>query len=700
MNLIYYFYTVLLLLVNLTGLTLCMRRWLPTFALARAAGLLLFCTVVFFMEHFIGFGKLTWLWPLTTAAAFVMLYVERQNQCMPKFWRAELVFYIAFAYSFAWKWAFPVIFPSSERVTDLYFISNYLTGQTLPPLDNWFPPNRFDFYYAFQHYAAALMGRILGLEPGLTYNLAFALLMALPITLAWDFTAIFLKQSWKRWLIVITFVAGGTGASPFVHLSYVIPAEISIQEKENIARDSMWASQRFIGSIDQRQNTAFGRKIFPNKSKPGWEQRELPLEGFGYQYYVGDYHPPLGGFFLLMVAIAAIGALELNRCKRENAVDDDKHGLVAHEPHTKHFQTNALAAMDRHCFALQGLLAFTVPLMIATNTWAFPLQAVLVLGWVALRYLSGNPPDWKALLAGGGAGFLLLYPFLTGFASNALPTPIKWVLAQDHTPFVEFLALHWPLILFGALSCFASGTRRMALMFAVVFLGLLLVSECFFVDDPMDGKFERTNTVMKWWGWIWSGGLVALATLLLASRVRWIQGLVVMALLLINWYVVDVARYWLYTDKSAAGKLAGHSIYTGEPAIRDLFRFLEKVPFGIVLENNYGGAFTDSGIYAAFAVKPTLLGWPMHLLTWHKNIDQAWILKDQIVEFYKGQLPDAAKWLVANNVEYIIWNALDAEQANAWEHIKDSIDKVYAWHEFQSDPNRHLGLWVRRKGKE
>jgi uncharacterized membrane protein len=240
----------------------------------------------------------------------------------------------------------------------------------------------------------------------------------------------------------------------------------------------------------------------------------------------------------------------------------------------------------------------------------------------------------------------------------------------------------------------------MALMFAVVFLGLLLISECIFVDDPSGGKYERTNTVMKWWGWIWSGGLVALATLLLACHVRWIKSVVILALLLINWYVVDVARYWLYTDKSAAGKLAGHSVYTQDPAVRSLFGFLEKAPSGIVLENNYGGAYTDSGIYAAFAVKPTLLGWPMHLLTWHGSIGQAWVLKDQIILFFKGQLPDAADWLVANNVDYIIWNARDALQPNAWEHIKNSINQVYGWHEFQSDPSRHMGLWVRRKGGE
>ncbi|MEQ1637624.1 MAG: DUF2298 domain-containing protein [Methylococcales bacterium] len=694
MNLIYYFCTILLLAINLAGLTCAMSRWLPTYTLARIAGILLLSATGFYTEHFYGFGNLSWLWPLTTAVALIILYRAYHNGHAQRFWAAERVFLIAFTYGLAWKWAFPVIYPTSERVTDLYFIGNYLAGQTLPPLDNWFPPNRFDFYYAFQHYAAALMGRIFGMGPGLTYNLAFALITALPITLAWEFTGKLLA-TWKRWLIVLTFVIGGTGATPFVHLFYTNPPKLDEPQQVNAVNTAMWASQRFIGSFDQQLNTQTGKAIFHSQTKPGIEPQELPLEDFGYQLYVGDYHPPLGGFLLLFLAITCIVSLERFRVLPNNArsISANPQNLFQEQ---LNLQTPDLTT-QRYQFSLQALLAFTVPLTTATNTWVFPLQAALVLGWIMLRYLDGNPPNWKALLTGGGAGFILLYPFLTAFASNALPTPIKWVAMQDHTPLVGFLALHWPLLLFGTLSLFAKDTRRLALLFTGVFVGLLLISECIYVDDPSGGKFERTNTVMKWWGWIWSGGLVTLATLLLASRVRWITTVVVLALFPINWYLVDVVKYYWITDKSSAGKLAADSVYTYDPVVRDMFSFLKKAPNGIVLENNYGGSFTDSGIYSAFAVKPTLLGWPMHLLTWHNSIDQAWVLKEQIVQFYTGKLPDAANWLLANKVDYIVWNTRDAQAPDSWEPVNNNIKQTYAWHEFQSDPSRHIGLWLRRK---
>lgn len=678
MNLIYFLVTLLLLVINIAGLTVLVSRFIPSFAVARAAGILLFCLVFFFGEHFVGLGSLTWLWPLTTAGAILLLYAERERLATQGFWRAERVFLIALGYGLAWKLAFPEIYPTSERVTDLVFIGNYLPGGRLPPLDHWLPPNRFDFYYAFQHYAAALMGRIFGLGPGLTYNFAFALLMALPITLAWDFAARFLARTWLRWLVVVTFTLGGTGATPFVHLFYDAPADATGQDSVSRVSDGMWASQRFIGQFDQRLNTDFGRALFPGRATAKWTPRELPSEDFGYQFYVGDYHPPLGGFMLLLLAIAAIGVTET---VRPGLRSSDGGGGAAGES----------------TFAAQAILALTVPVTVATNTWVFPLQGALVLGWIGWRYLDRRPPNWKALLAGGLGGFVLLYPFLAGFAGRALATPIRLVQAQDHTPPVQFLALHWPVLLFAALGIWQKETRRIALLFSVVFLGLLLVSELIYVDDPTGAQYERTNTTMKWWGWIWSGAAVALGATLLAASRRWVRWLTVASLLTINLYAVDVARYWLFTGKEDLGKLDASGVYTRDETVRDMFRYLGSAPYGIVLENCYGDAYTDSGIYAAFAVKPSLLGWPSHLMTWHGGVGHVWALKEEIKRFYAGTLPNAADWLIGNKVDYVVWTYKEHEQQpGAWQSVNQALGGKYGWIEFQGNPEVHVGLWVRQ----
>jgi hypothetical protein len=686
MQLIYLVTTLLLVLVNLAGLTALCSRFMPYYALARSGGVLLVCTAMFFVEHFVGLGKLSGLWPVSTLLALAELYRVWRLGGARRFLAAEAVFVAAVLYGLIWKWAFPDIYPSSERITDLYFIGNYIPGETLPPLDHWYPPHRFDFYYAFQHYAAALMGRIFGMVPGLACNIAFVITMALSISLAWDFASRWLGRGWKCWLVVASFVIGGTGASPFVHLAYQPKADLSAQEKVNVVNNRMWASQRFAGSIGQIQNTPFGARFFADDKAEGKEPLELPMENFGYQFYVGDYHPPLGGFLLLMLAIAAIGALESRPITLPAGVAPEI--------------TDSADFSARTAFLLQALLVFTVPLTIATNTWVFPLQALLVLAWLVWRWIEGNPPLWPAVFIGGGLGFLLLYPFLQGFTANAAPTPIKWVQGDFHTPPLEFFALHWPLLGFVLLSLFLykghHKGHRAALFFGMVFLALLMISEFIYVDDPTTGRYERTNSVMKWWGWIWSGALVSITTLLLAARVRWISGAVVAVLLAVNLYAVDIANYWIYSNISDGGKFTADSVYTREPAVKNMFSFLANAPDGIVLENNYGGSFTDSGVYAAFAAKPSLQGWPMHLLTWHTGLGQMWILNKEIIAFYKGELADADTWLLANHVSYVVWNAKDAGQTDAWDDIDAVIHNDYGWLEFGSDASRHVGLWVRR----
>lgn len=669
MTAIYYLLTLALVLVHFAAVSALLSRWIPSFHIARAVGVLGIALAGYFVEHFQGFGRLTLLWPLTALASAVLLAADRKRLGEAGFLKAESVFWLLVGYGLLWKWCFPSIYPSSERVTDLYFIGNYLPGSTLPPLDNWYPPRSFDFYYAFQHYAAGLLGRLFDLSPGLTYNLAMPLLTGLTAALVWDFAGRFIARRAWQWLLVASFVIGGTGATPFVHL---------VEGDRHVdANAHMMGSARFVGLYDhQFTSDPFWRDVFLPPVPPGFERRELPMEGFGYQYYVGDYHPPLGGFFLLALALALIALLE--------------RGLGSVRLNTV-------------------LLGATVPLTIATNTWVFPLQALLVAGWMAWRHrkpLPGaaapaHPPaDWPAVIGGGLGAAVLIYPFLTAFAAKSQPTAMKLVQAIDHTPVAQFLALHWPMLVMIVLGLAVSLAKRewrgITLYFAV-FLGLLLfASEMIHVDDPSGGKYERTNSVMKWWGWLWTACVIALGSLLLGSPSRWARWITGASLAVTCFYAADVVSYFRHTGQADRGQLHGAGVYTREPVVRDMFRYLADAPQGIVLENIYDGAYSDSGIHAAFAAKPVLLGWPMHLVTWHGDVPDVWLTRDAIVALYAGNLPDARKWLLARDVRYIVWSVRDAHNREAWSRLQSDIDASYAWHGFGNVAGMPVGLWVRR----
>ena len=657
-----------LILINLAGLATLVTRWVPYYALAKAIGVVFFCLGLFFVEHFFGLGKLIWLWPISTAISLYLIYqqIYQQKQHWKKFYAPELVFVLGFFYTLLWRGAFPDIYPSSERVTDLYFITNYLPGSTLPPLDYWLPPQLFNFYYGFQHYSAALMARIFGFDGGTAYNLAFCVLMALSISCAWFFISHFCRKPAAKILVLLAFVIGGTGVSPMVHFLF--------DEQKLGHRVDLWASMRFAGSYDVFLNTPLADTLFPKPAPvPGFEARDIPSENFSYQYFIGDYHPALGSYFLLMLTLALFAATEPKPAKNispNNANIDSQRLLL---------------------FALGA----TVPLMMVTNTWIFPLQVLLLMIWALYRYRAQIPTEWIAPAAGLLGGFLLIFPFLIDFAAQAQNTPIRWVEWQDHTPLMHFLAQHWPLLLLILLGCLLKQTRQLVFYLTVALGVMLFLSEFIYVDDPSGGKFIRTNTTMKWWGWIFALGVVGVGSMTIAAKNKAIQYTTVLILVLLCTYGFDLGREWLLTGKQSAFKLQGHEWLTRDGTIKDLIRFLRAAPDGIVLESSERGSYSNSTTIALFSAKPSMQGWADHVVTWRGPSSHARAQQDEQRKFYAGEKTDSLGWLQQNHVRYVIWGGSDqAKKSEARDTIQSQIGSYYQWKSFYEAGNIKVGMWI------
>jgi len=343
----------------------------------------------------------------------------------------------------------------------------------------------------------------------------------------------------------------------------------------------------------------------------------------------------------------------------------------------------------------QGLLSLLVPAMMITNTWTFPLLVLLIGGWVGFRLIYKKPVDWLALIGGGVVGTFLIYPFLIGFTASSLPTPVKLVSGDMHTPVSRFLAMHWPILLILGFGFFEKKYRRLSLTFSVVWLLLLVLSEVIYIDDPTAAQYERTNTVMKWWGWIQTGAVATMGALCLGSSVKWVRWATVVVFMLMNIIAIDLARYWFHSGRYYQGKLAGHHWYTQKPTNRMMFEYLKEAPKGVILERVIDNAYSNTSVYGVFNDKPVLLGWPSHLLTWHGNVPRVWILKEEIDKFYRAELPDPLQWLQSNDVQYIVFSPSDND--SKFEAINNAIKSDYAWHEFNHSRNRHTGIWVKVK---
>jgi uncharacterized membrane protein len=153
-------------------LTLLVLRYIPFPAIARATGIIAICLALFSLEHFVGLGPLYPLFLPLTALSLSVIWSERAWFSDETFRTSEIVFLCALLYGAMCRLSFPEIVEDNDRLTDFHFVSNYLAGAKLPPVDYWLPYQRLDYYYTFQHYSAALLGRIFGLGPGASFTLA------------------------------------------------------------------------------------------------------------------------------------------------------------------------------------------------------------------------------------------------------------------------------------------------------------------------------------------------------------------------------------------------------------------------------------------------------------------------------------------------------------------------------------------------
>jgi uncharacterized membrane protein len=667
--LIFLILTISLILVNISGLTAVSSRYLPAQASARVLVVFLLTLGFFAFEHLHGFGKLTWLWPLSTLLAVWTLIIRRNCH----FWAGELVFIIGFGYGIAWRFVFPNIDAGTEHLTDLYFISNFIDGHTLPAQDHWLAGGIFDFYYAFQHYAAALLVRIFNVEVGLAMNLAWALIMAMLVSLGWEISGYFVKRYSFRAFLLVAMLLGGNGLSPL--MPFMIHSNATdVVSHQNDAITHVWATTRFSGMYDQQINTPLGRAIAGDPQKPEFaEHLELPLETIAYYSVLGDYHPPLGGFVISLWTLALSAFLGLRK------VGDTT------DPESR--RADALA------FFAIGL---TPALILVTNAWVFPLQCFLVMSWVVMRYWKADI-NWPALFAGGILGFAMIYPFLSYFASNSLITPIRWVSENDHSPLRFFLAMHWPLILWLGVGLVVARNSPWAGWLALTLLAIFCLSEVIYVDDPLSGKYQRFNTTLKWWSWLWPTALIGLGSVCLGLGGRISKAFILSSLALLLMYSLDIARYWRYMDKPQFGQISGDGWLKQDPTMREILTYLKNAPDGIVMESIEQGAYTTSSALALFANKPLALGWPDHELQWRGNPAYIANLTAEIRAFYKAELVDPLSFLNKLSVQTIIWTLADEQRMPTVRlKLEAQISRDYHWRTFYQNGDQSVGIWERR----
>ena len=389
----------------------------------------------------------------------------------------------------------------------------------------------------------------------------------------------------------------------------------------------------------------------------------LPIETFGYQYPLGGYHAVLSGFLLQFMALAIFVA----------------HPLAS---------TKIRARLD-------FVLGLTVPVTVCVNAWILPLHAVLVSAWKLWERRVSGKWDLLYLVTGIGAGVLLLLPFLAGLGAATGHMELQLVRAAQRAPLVQFLIVFWPLIVLAFAVPLSGQVKPLTGFLAAVFLALLACSELFNAfDGGYKGEMLRFNSALKWWGWIFTGGVFSISACLLASNRFAVRLLAAIVLVVVSAFALNSGR--LLTSRSYSGKIDGSGFYAKDTANARMMQYLAYAQQGIVLEKLYDKRPVDTGIYGSFAQKPSLIGIPWVLRVWKRNLTELPGLIAEIQSFYAGTHRQAKRFILDHDVRYVVWSARERKDLDKWQSIMESIDSDYRWMEFSETPDSHIGLWIRR----
>lgn len=642
--------TTALIWINFLALGLLARQWAGSYLLARVSAPATVALVLFFVEHFVGLGDIAWLWPLLTVGAAYI--VRRDLSVVRGNWRAECLLVVCFAYCFAWRFAFPDISPSSEKIADVSLIASYAAGVKLPPVDYWLPPFRLDVYYGFQHYAAALLGRVFGLDLGHSYHYAVSLLCGWTFAAAIGAARLIGGSRRAAVLPALAIVIGGTGVTPF------LPAIVE--------QVRPYDSMRFIGgtAVAERAMKPLGRWLAG--FGPEGEAQELPTETLSYLVHLGDYHPPLSGFYLLAVALLAIALL-------------DQPGWAARAgPH----------------LVLGG--ASIAPLF--ANPWSFPLQLLLLAGWMLYCFCSRRRWLPMELIGGGVLVALLGYPFLAAFGERSMEygASIRLVPVDEHSPLVFAVLLFFPVLAILIPNLFTTRFTSLVFCLGATFSVALVFSELFFVDDVYSGKFNRFNSTLKWWPWIQTGVFATLGAANLGSKNRWRRLSTGLVLLAVCTYGVDLGRNFIDSPKASMARLSGTAWIEADDVEKALLAYLQAQPQGIVLQRLDAGAFTAEPALAILGGHQVLIGWPAHEKLWRAGNTEVELRRTSVEAFYRGGLADSLGWLKHYDVDHILWLKGDNSHApEAFAKLSEQLESAYYWHEFYSVGDFRVGLWSR-----
>ena len=212
-----------------------------------------------------------------------------------------------------------------------------------------------------------MLGRILGIEPGAAYNISFCVLIGMAFTAGVGAVCQATARLWIRLLVSAGWIFGGSGVTILIHFlgADVIPCNFRY-----IGTAALTMSQGPLGHWLANYNQQF---VPPGSTVP----MDLPGEQMSYSTFLGDYHPPLSGFYLLGLVLLAFN-LWSNGATRW----------------------------------VLFIVGASLPWCAVADTWNLPLMVLGLAAWAAYHHRRVIDDDWRFFFSRAISGLGAIVPHL------------------------------------------------------------------------------------------------------------------------------------------------------------------------------------------------------------------------------------------------------------------------------------------------
>jgi hypothetical protein len=606
-----------------------------------------------FIEHLVALPSLLLLLPFLLGGTLWLATRGRGLRGPLVF--PTFVFLGAFAATFAVRCLQPNIMYTSDGISDLNMVNNFLQGEKLPPTDTWMPPTTFEWYYDLQHYAASIVARLLGVKIGVADNVSHALLNALVC-----FTAAACAHRLSGGRVVVTcatgflILAAATGSSAYLILfahsrDQWLPADLSTgmaltpPDTSLVWQDPLWSWLRWD----------------PRPAVAGMKPPEtLRLQVPGFWTWRDEYHANAAGHLITLLGVLIVA--ELTQVRRS---------------------------------VWPWVLAALLPLLAATaSAWALPIAVFL--GWVTLpvAWLCGRRP-----VAPAQAGWILLalvvltWPALYNVTSNPQVPAITATDPAARVPILEFLVQWWPILalLGAAAACWRDlsfGLRWMLLIVPLMLIAVELVT----IES-------RYNTIEKMWGYTWAVGLAAFFPVI-ASRAG--VGFRILAIVLVACGLVSFGNQLdnVIRWSGPLFQLDGAGYLREDPQKRELLQAMAQTKKTTYLAGKCAFCYNEAPALTVFTGNRAYIAW-----SWfesHANLIEQAQARDKFNNaFYDGSMNDRLGFLRANRIDGVVVWPDDSISDTALDALHHDLDADYAYVDCRGKGPNNAGIFMRRPAR-